>query len=837
VGRRAKAHAPGERRSPAPGLTLDALACGLIVVALAAVPALFNPRGQNAFGVIKAGLLQVLGLVAGACAALHLWSDRRPLRAGALSAAAALVVAAFGIATACGVAPALSFFADGPRHEGMYVILALAAAGFAISTFEGEQLDAVVTAIVVGSIGPSVYAIVQTIVGTDPSPEALPMRAGSTLGNPILFGGYLVTVIPITAAVAGGAWSSRATAASAIEKGVVPLFASDRPRKGVRPLFREGLPAYWIVLGLQLTALLMTRGRGAWLSLLIATAATIGVATIDLTGRRRHIVAALGAGAIIVAIGVAMAAVRARDGTFAAGETLQVRMVIWQHVVQLMGARPERLAIGYGPEMLRAVAAPLYSSVLARLEGESSVPDRAHNDVLDTVVSAGLIGVVAVLTLHLVLWTRLLRFVRRSPAIAAPASSPSRWLAAGLLASGLAHFVEIQTGIATISSRLIWWSCIGIVAAWARGARLPRVETAPRPPVDVTTLAAAAAIAALAFAFWQPGTGFSAGAVFVLAATGAVAILVSWNVPTPARTVVFARCFRAGAVVAVMIAGLAAWDAAAPRIGVIEAANWMSHQSTASFLFFLLAAGAIGFTLGRGQATRFGWRTLVGYVAAGAVAILVMASSAPRARADLLAQTAGQLTLAQRWSEAGLLEEERVRLTPESDRAWSSLGSIELDIARHTEGTDRGEQFARASAALAEARRRNPFDWFHIRNQASAERVWAAADRTTRAVHLVAADRLFGEAAVLAPVFPRLWAEWGNVAAERGDLHDAFVKLDRATALGGGHDAKIVADAILGATGFDVRDRDGRIRAAADLRRQGFPSLAGLYNARVSDAR
>jgi hypothetical protein len=639
---------------------------------------------------------------------------------------------------------------------------------------------------------------------------------------------------------------------------------------------------YWLVLVLQLTAISLAWARGAWLSLLVA-AVVVGAATIGLTGRRRRLVAALAAGAVMTTAILGGALVRARYGTFIPGETVQVRVLIWQQVTELLRARPERMPLGYGPEMLHAVVAPFYSPRLTAIEGQFSVPDRAHNDLLDAAVNAGLLGVAAVIALHLLFWAQLLPRVQTSragstrwrdaaAALAGGASagaialvsqhaewlavataagivaglvasltwgslrsagagwSPARCLAAGVLASGLAHFTEIQFGIATISSRLVWWSCLGIATAWARGAHLSRVEAEPQPPAAAVPLAAAVMIAALAFAFWQPRAGLSVPAMFVLASTGAVAALLEWNNGQPAARRRMAAAWAAAAgVVAAMIAGLATWDAAVPAGGVVDAANWASHQATASLVFFLVAGSAVALAFRPDRPALFGWRPVVGFLAVGAVAILVVDSSARRARADLLAQIAGSLSGAGRRVEAGIVGAQRVRLTPESDRAWSALGSIELEMARRPEAPDRGVHFARASAALGEARRRNPFDWFHVRNQASAERVWAAADREGRAEHLAAADRLFGEAAILAPAFPRLWAEWGNVAAEKGDLRDAFVKLERAATLGGVRDAKTVADAILGATGFDIRDRAGRIRAAADLRRQGFTSLAALY--------
>jgi len=163
-------------------------------------------------------------------------------------------------------------------------------------------------------------------------------------------------------------------------------------------------------------------------------------------------------------------------------------------------------------------------------------------------------------------------------------------------------------------------------------------------------------------------------------------------------------------------------------------------------------------------------------------------------------------------------------------------GGAELELARRAALADRADRFTRVVSALAEARRRNPTDWFHCRNQASAERVWAAADPAGRAAHLAAADDFYRQATSLAPASARLWAEWGNVVAERGALHDAFGKLEHAASLGDVAGATSVADAIFRATDINVNDPDGRARAVAQLRREGCPTLAHLY-ATQSDVR
>ena len=118
------------RRSSSPPqsqtwLDVQGFSCGVVVALLAALPGMFNPRGLNAFGVVKASMLQPLDLLAGIAAACAAWGNRRRFFPATLPLAAVAVVAVFSAATLFGVAPALLSFAPDVRHEGTLVLLTL----------------------------------------------------------------------------------------------------------------------------------------------------------------------------------------------------------------------------------------------------------------------------------------------------------------------------------------------------------------------------------------------------------------------------------------------------------------------------------------------------------------------------------------------------------------------------------------------------------------------------------------------------------------------------------------------------------------------------------------
>jgi hypothetical protein len=764
-----------ERKRSAVRLEVDALACSLVIVLLAALPAMFNPRGLNAFGVVKASMLQPLGLLAGLAAACAVWINRRRFPTAALPLAAVAVVAVYTMATIFGIAPSLSFFAPDTRHEGTLVLLALAALGYAASTFDAAQIEAVAAALGIGSIGPSLYAIQQYVA----APE---LRAGSTFGNPILLAGYLVAVTPITAAL-----------------------ALDGRRGPNEPHRRRLLPAlWWTVVAIQVAALASVRAKGAILASLIALAVSVAV-LIDAPAARRRLLLFAGAAAAACA---AVAAVMLVRGGAILGQTFEVRGIIWRDVAHLVAARPERLALGYGPGRLATVIGPFGTPQLARLEGDFALLDRAHNEMLDAAVDAGAAGVAALLALHVALWIQLAAIVRRRRRAGGP-----WWLPAGVLAAAVAHFVDLEVGPSSMTSQLLWWTSIGLAVAWARIDSAQRSAVAPaRDTALLVPSAAGAASAALVFAFWQPSQVPPLAGAAIAAATAALAAGVA---------AVRHHRERGRTSGAVVIACGVAPIAMAALMWVAHAGPMQAAWSVALF-FGVAAAGAV--LAGGGAASQPIWPIAAVLTAA---AWLVTISVTP-ARADLIARTAAAAAAEGRLADAVALEAERVELTPESDEAWSALGRAHLEAAR-IDRVSQQQKFDAASAALARARMLNPQNWIHARNQASAERVRAQIDPTNRAAHLEAAAIFLGEASALAPRAGRVWAEWGNVDAERGRLTDAFAKLDKAVTLDAAHDARAVSDAILRATGVDVLSDDGRMRAAADLERAGFRALAEVY--------
>jgi hypothetical protein len=854
---RRRARAPASTPSTLPPLV--ALARGLVIVAVVAVPALFNARGLEGFDAVKAAFLCVAGSLAAVCAAAAAWSGRERVAWSPLLTASLVTALITLVATALGILPKFSLFGLGIRHEGALVMLALAGIAFAVSTLAVGELDAIVVAVIAGSLGPALVAVVPAvIVAAGGTAWDFTSSGSSSLGNPLLFGGYLAPVVPLTVARALG------------EKEV-----------GRRACF-------WMVLALQLAALSLTRARGAWLAVGIG-ALVIGVGEFGLTSVRRRVT---GVAVLAVLALTAVVTLATKGRAIVEGPTVQVRLLIWQSVTRTIGANARRLVIGYGPEMLPMVIGPYLSTGVTATEGSFSTPDRAHNDMFDALVTTGICGLIANVGMHMLLWLALVQQIAPSSARAAPwrlalvlvgplalgvvlaltllplfwlplaaagclvvglfaalawtrsafdraEQGSARWLALGLLGGAVAHFVEIQIGVATMTSQLIWWTIVGAAVATGRSMSRPADAVADGSDASLLMFAGAAAVGVLVLDFHQPATGWNLAATVVIAVAIAGFTMLAASDP---RARPHAARNTAGILTLVggtLALALAAWDVRTANLandahdvsGLLSWASWQSHEVTVGQTFLVAVALAIALAGPRSAEWARG-RGRFAAAAIGGIAIVAIALSAFPARADMIARLATGAEADRRRIEADALNEERVRLMPASDRAWAAWGRSLLETARLGPSLGQADRFGRAVDALGEAHRRNPFDWLNARNLASAHRVWAAADRSARAVHLDAADRLFQEASGLAPTNPRLWVEWGNLAAERGALHDAFGKLEHAAMLGDGVQAAEVAEVIVRATGVDTHAPAGQSRVAERLEAEGCPRLAAHFNGR-----
>jgi len=145
-----------------------------------------------------------------------------------------------------------------------------------------------------------------------------------------------------------------------------------------------------------------------------------------------------------------------------------VRRLIWigdEHTggtIGLITSDPLRLLIGWGPESMFVAFNRFYPPSLANIEARGASPDRAHQALLDEIVTKGLLG----LTTYFWLIGSFVWFVLRR--LNQPALWQHHLLLIATLSAITAHVVEGMTGIPITSTLLMFWLFIGLTIAAAQ---------------------------------------------------------------------------------------------------------------------------------------------------------------------------------------------------------------------------------------------------------------------------------------------------------------------------------------------------------------------------------
>lgn len=139
-----------------------------------------------------------------------------------------------------------------------------------------------------------------------------------------------------------------------------------------------------------------------------------------------------------------------------------VRRLIWfgdEHAggaVELITDNPVRMFIGWGPESMFVAFNPYYPPLLTSVESRGASPDRAHQAILDELVTKGVIGLASYLFVLISFFILSWRLMRRS--------EDWRWqvLFIACFSIVVAHFVEGLTGIPIVSTLMMLWVTLGI---------------------------------------------------------------------------------------------------------------------------------------------------------------------------------------------------------------------------------------------------------------------------------------------------------------------------------------------------------------------------------------
>ena len=870
-----------QERAEAPGAAsaVARIADGIVeagwLLALALVPVFFNIQSGRPFEPDKTALLRLLAVLMAAAGLVRVVEERQaakppstPMRwrESPLLVCACVYLAAAALSTVFSIEPGLSLWGSHQRLEGLVTLLAHLTVFVSIATRlrRREQLDRLIDATVTASVPVCLYGFVQRF-GVDPLDWQVPFqewRISTTLGNPIFAGDYLAIVLTVTLAAMLWWWGRRGEAGRAAR-----------------------LVVYGLAAGAQVAALGLTGSRGPWLGAATALAGFV-LLLAAVRGRRRLAGATLAAGvAVLLFVGLLNVPrgplERLRRGAvlgrlahiFSDPENRnpadRARVLGWQGVLRLTrlpapivvpgrgpdGAAALRAVVGFGPETFQGVFGAVYDPAFAQAErrnpdisaeGTSTfytrVPDRSHNETLDSLVFGGIVGMLALLLLHAAAQLTGLRALglagsRRERAllavlcvggaallttiaglglswaylgVALPLGLVAGWIAfvllaalrrreadapadapivAGLVAALLGHFVSMQFGPAVVAGRLYFWAFAGLLVALGRMA--PE-EAREEPPGawEVARLALPATALGLVIAYGFAGLKAGGGGrpAYGIIALLAGATIAAWTGATARRrrSAILAAGLAAAVTAAFALYHLHALAETAQVRTLAELIAALNGHFTRIALLVLAAAVALGVALGRAPQAR---PTALGALRLAAALLVALGLTVPPTlagvNADVLRHFAATFKEQNRLVEAAGLYEEAARLAPREALHYQGLGEAMMARTRLKDART-ADLLKRAETAFQRAQALDPLGSDHAANLArlARRRSELESDPVAARRHAEDAARLYAEALALVPGNTLLLDETAELDFQRlGDFAAAEEKLMRSRQL------------------------------------------------------
>lgn len=471
---------------------------------LFAVPLYFDTSCRGVFDVPKMTLMRLLSLVIIGAWLLRIILTkehkfvRSPMDLPVLSYLLVSIAA-----TIFSVDPFTSLVGAYKRHEGLtttisYVLLFFTATNFGHHNRKLLHWTAYV-GIGVGFIA-SFYSFIQR-AGLDPISWAADVteRAVSTFGNPIFLGSYMAVLIP----VASGYFFMKGDIQKIITR------KKDKKKK-TNQGFKKDTIKVWlfgIALIFMYIALFFAKSRGPLTGLLVGMILFAGLCAkkIFIYNRQRAIIFGLtffiltsylclqpgSLGERIV--NIFKSAQQEKGEMFEkvvvdeestpdkAGQVKEgwltnklvgaigSRYFIWRNSAIIMARYPQDgpirgpltfpycgLVFGVGVDTMKWVYPLFELPGMEKLEGANTDYDRAHNEVFDTAITRGLVGLAIYFWLLIsFIYLALKRYRQTS-------SEADKVLIAGLLSGFVAYIVQNQFAFAVISFTPFWWTLMGM---------------------------------------------------------------------------------------------------------------------------------------------------------------------------------------------------------------------------------------------------------------------------------------------------------------------------------------------------------------------------------------
>jgi O-antigen ligase len=410
-----------------------------------------DPAGWYPFGPVKWLLVTVVAC-AGAAATLR-W--RSPAVPRPLGLALGAWLAWLAVAAAVGLDPSYAWLGTPERHLGVLtwaLCALLLVAGTVVAT--GGAVATLLVGLVAAGLGVGGVATLEA-AGWEPAVLDVGTRLSGTFGSAAYLGAASALLLPVCVGIAGDA----------------RLAARLRTAAGVASV-------------LLVVACVGSGARAAWVGLAVAAGAAAWARRRWLGAHRRQ--AGLGLAGLTV-VGVALvvlspAGARLSSLTDPDAPGGRGRLDEWRVASRVVADHP---VTGVGPEGYRIAFSTAVDDRYERAHGREQQPDRAHSAPLDVALMAGLPGLVAWLTVLVLVGRRVLGALRDGPT----------WLT-GVAAGLLAHVAGQLLLFPLAELEPVAWLLAGVVVATVDGR--DRGPTRPTRPGSTAHRAVVAALGALA---------------------------------------------------------------------------------------------------------------------------------------------------------------------------------------------------------------------------------------------------------------------------------------------------------------------------------------------------
>jgi tetratricopeptide (TPR) repeat protein len=573
-----------------------------------------------------------------------------------------------------------------------------------------------------------------------------------------------------------------------------------------------------------------------------------------------------------------------RLGTFGeeAG-TRKVRELIWQGVSDMLHADVGRIIVGYGPEAMHVAYNPYYPPDLAHYEQRNASPDRSHNETYDALVTTGIIGfaaywlvfysffyysldllgfiapqhrhaifaalMVAGLVAFLILYLRpylpsslaqpllslswavpllgvgvLLGYLVLS-AIFLPheiqvEEGRFQLLLIAMFAAVVAHFTEIQTGIAIASTRTHFWLFLGMTVAIGtmRSAAARTAVAAPTAKPEVAQPAtgpakkgkkARAKAAPVARKEVAGSQWWIAPLIYSLISGIILTTMVFDMLPLNQGLTLLTALFIAGVWLFGGVLAFVEGDSQSDRLSqlllyaplslgwmlifvLLRTAFALTRFGTdpmgallATIIVYYVSLGLLALALGAALLSREktlpvrSWRGAVpglGYAVLALVTILaIWSTNLQVVLANVYYKQGDALSKAGRNDAAAAMFEEAIKRQPDQDYYYLFLGKAYLDWATTvTDANQQSDLVKKSEQALLRARDLNPLNTDHWANLARESKAKGDLDQ---------ALAYYVEATRLSPHNAQLFNEWGLIYVQKGMYDEAIAKFEHSLEL------------------------------------------------------